>query len=221
MPAVPFRFRFLRLFFQLLYNQFAWTYDLVAWLVSIGKWQTWVKTSLPYLKGPFILELGHGPGHLQAAVQAQGLDGLRVIGLDASIYMGRLAARNLRKRGLLPRLVNGKGQQLPFASGIFQQVVATFPTEYIIAPETLSEIYRVLATGGTFVVIPGAWITGKQGLDRAAAWLFQVTGQAPQWDERYLQPLIKVGFQTQTQFVELASSLVLVVLASKPDLAVQ
>ena len=55
----------MRLFYNLLYHPFAFTYDLVAWFVSFGKWKDWVFSVVPHLKGTLILELGHGPGHLQ------------------------------------------------------------------------------------------------------------------------------------------------------------
>jgi len=35
---------FLRLFFRLLYNEFACTYDLVAWVASLGQWNAWGRT---------------------------------------------------------------------------------------------------------------------------------------------------------------------------------
>jgi ubiquinone/menaquinone biosynthesis C-methylase UbiE len=59
--------RFMRVFFHLLYHPFAFTYDLVAAVVSFGHWKDWGMTVLPFIEGTRILELGHGPGHLQRA----------------------------------------------------------------------------------------------------------------------------------------------------------
>ena len=64
---------FLRFFFHLLYHQFAWTYDWVAAGVSLGRWNEWVRSILPYMQEGRILELGHGPGHLQAELLKTGL----------------------------------------------------------------------------------------------------------------------------------------------------
>ena len=61
------RTAFMRAFFAGLYTQMAWTYDLVAAVVSVGMWTSWVRSTLTYLNGPQVLELGHGPGHLQIA----------------------------------------------------------------------------------------------------------------------------------------------------------
>ncbi|MGD1994820.1 MAG: hypothetical protein PVI59_16625, partial [Anaerolineae bacterium] len=55
---------FVRVFFRLLYNQCAWTYDLVAWVVSLGQWNAWGRTAMPHLSGGRVLELAHGAGHL-------------------------------------------------------------------------------------------------------------------------------------------------------------
>src|SRR5512143_1971128 len=119
----------LRAFFKLLYHQFAWTYDLVAAIVSLGLWQKWILSVLPYIDGLHVLELGHGPGHLQAALHRKGIAS---IGVDESPQMGKIAYKRLTRIGFTPRLINGHGQMIPFAIESFHQVVATFPAEYIL-----------------------------------------------------------------------------------------
>jgi ubiquinone/menaquinone biosynthesis C-methylase UbiE len=211
-PFIRFLSFFMQVFFDLLYHQMAWTYDLVAATVSLGRWNDWVRCILPGLTGPNVLELGHGPGHLQKSMKRVGI---HVFGLDQSRQMGRIAARRLRRAGLPVSLVNSMAQMQPFPTQTFQQVVATFPSEYIVDPLTLAEIYRILAPGGAFVTIPVAWINGESLPEKAAAWLFRVTGQAGAWDEAYLEPLHQVGFSTQTEFRKVRKSTVLVVLATK------
>jgi len=151
--------RFMRAFFYLLYQPLAWSYDLVTTIVSWGRWQKWVECVLPYLDGPTVLELGHGPGHLQVALHQKGIV---ILGLDLSRQMGRQAYQRLADNQFASRLVRGYAQSLPFAEMNFYQVVATFPTEYIYAEKTLAEVYRTLKPGGTLVVLPVAWITGKR-----------------------------------------------------------
>ncbi len=213
----------LSVFFRLLYHPLAWTYDFVSGLVSFGRWQTWVKSSIPYLAGPHILELGHGPGHLQKSLIAQGYS---PIGLDESKQMSRIARRRLTRIALAPpeskvfpiQLVNGRAEHLPFRNAYFQTVVATFPTQYIFDPVTLSEVHRVLAPGGKLVVLLAAWIVGGSLIDRTLAWLFRVTGESPDPHaefQRFLQPFIKAGFAAELKWIETPSSKLLLICANK------
>lgn len=141
--------RLVQLAYHLLYHQFAWTYDVVAWLVSGGLWRRWILAVLPALQGR-VLELGFGTGHAQLALANRPA----VAGLDASPQMAAIAAARLRRGGFQPRLVRGLAQALPFPAAAFDTVLATFPAEYILDPATHDEIRRVLAPGGRLVIVP-------------------------------------------------------------------
>jgi ubiquinone/menaquinone biosynthesis C-methylase UbiE len=158
-----------------------------------------------------VLELGHGPGHLQLALHERGF---QAFGLDESRQMSRQAARRLRKKGVYVNLSRGYAQNLPFTQDIFQSVVLTFPNEYIFDPRTLTEIQRVLMPGGRLVILPIAWITGKRPLERLAAWLFRFTGEAP-GKPGELNPELKclfahAGFEVRKETVQQESSLLFV-----------
>jgi ubiquinone/menaquinone biosynthesis C-methylase UbiE len=220
-PPLTFRLlaNFLRFFFKLLYHQFAWTYDWVSAAVSLGMWKKWVLAVLPYLEGPRILELGHGPGHLQAALMQQGK---QAIGLDASQQMGRLAVKGLRVGCCYGYgIINGYAQFLPFPNNCINQVVATFPSEYIFDQRTFSEVHRTLLPGGAFIILPLAWITGRRFHERAAAWLFRFTGQvpgdlSPNWEDWVLEPIRLAGFIPHVEWLELKASTLLIIHAQKP-----
>jgi len=206
---------FLRWFFHLLYHQLAWIYDLVAWVVSLGQWQNWIRAGIPYLyqDSPMVVEIGFGPGHLQSALIQKGF---RTIGLDQSAQMCRQASRRLRKLHLQSNLVNARSQQLPFPSDSMPQIVSTFPSEYINDPHALQELFRVLSPGGTIIVILFAWITGKNILERAMAWLFRVTGETPAWNEQYLDPIRSMGFLAHSEMTTLPRSKLLIIRLQKP-----
>ncbi len=206
--------RALRVFFFLLYQPMAWSYDIVAALVSSGRWKDWVFSVLPFVDGERVLEIGHGPGHLQAALVRRGI---RTFGLDASPQMGRQAAGRLRRSGLTPRLVRGYAQAIPFPNETFDQIVSTFPAEYIAAPETLAECYRTLKPGGELLVLPAAWITGQSLLDRGLAILFRVTNQAPEWNPQWTEPLSRAGFQVQGTWITQKSWKLVVLRARKQN----
>jgi ubiquinone/menaquinone biosynthesis C-methylase UbiE len=199
---------FLRSFFKLLYHQFAWTYDGVASIVSLGLWQKWVQSVLPFVDGPRTLEIGYGPGHLLVGLYQKGI---KAYGLDESNQMGKLAKKRVEHLGLRPNLIRGDAQTLPFADESLHQVVITFPAEYILKSATLSEIRRVLIKGGEALVLAVAWITGRMPWERAAAWVSRVTGEAPVWDESVLDPLKKVGFEVSWEMIYFPSSKIVLI----------
>jgi ubiquinone/menaquinone biosynthesis C-methylase UbiE len=199
---------FFRSFFHLLYHQFAWTYDWVASIVSLGTWQRWGQSVLPFLADTKTLEIGFGHGHLQLALHHKGIV---TFGLDESRQMGLITRKRLIKRGFLPNLIRGSAPHLPFASGSFPQVVMTFPTEFFLKPETYLEIKRILLDDGVVLIIPMAWITGHKPLERLIAWVNHITGEAPAWNERYLQPLNRLGFSVTSHMIDFDSSRVLLI----------
>jgi SAM-dependent methyltransferase len=230
----------LHFFFYLLYHPFAFAYDLVAATVSLGRWKDWVLSVLPFIEGTHILEIGHGPGHLQRALLTQGFF---AVGLDESAPMGQLTKHKLRRslnsrrkselNGSTPdndytkiRLTRGVAQQLPFPSGCFETMVATFPAEYIFDPITLEEANRVLIPGGRFVILPGASIVGRGVMDRAMAFLFRITGETPPnlseiLQQRSRESLARFNFHVQIHELEIKSSLVYILVATKTSEAVQ
>jgi len=227
----------LRFFFKLLYHQFAFTYDLVAATVSLGRWKNWVISILPFVEGPRVLEIGFGPGHLQRILLSRGLI---AFGIDESRQMTRLAKYNLRKQQTSAvqivsgfqrqtttqlqsgytqiNLTRGLAQHLPFPNRAFDTIVATFPAEYITASETLNEVRRCLSHGGKFIVLPVAIQIGRGLLDRAMAWLFRVTHQSPvdpieMVREKLREPFVKAGFEVEIKELQVKSSLLLVIIA--------
>ena len=199
---------FLRFFFRLLYHPFAFTYDLVAATVSFGRWRDWILEVIPFIAGTRVLELGHGPGHLQRVLLSQGLI---AVGLDESPQMGRLAKRNTDGSA---RLTRGLAQALPFASGSFDTIIATFPTEYFVDPSTLEEVKRCLDNGGRFVVLPAAMPRNP-----LLSWLFKFTEQAPAEAlkivrERLEKPFLQADFHVETHVLDLQSGRLIVIVAT-------
>jgi ubiquinone/menaquinone biosynthesis C-methylase UbiE len=199
----------MRVFFRLLYHPFAFTYDLVAAAVSFGRWIDWVMAVLPFIEGTRVLELGHGPGHLQRALLKRGLF---AVGLDESAQMGRLAKRRI---GVPFKLTRAIAQTLPFANRSFKTIVSTFPTDYIFDQRTLFEIKRCLSDEGRLIVLPVAWPKS-----RLLKWLYRVTGESPaelseSLISRLMLPFKNADFETETQIVEVKSSNLLIVIVQK------
>ncbi len=200
---------FLRLFFRLLYHQLAPFYDLVAWTVSLGRWNKWVESVIPLVQPGRMLELGFGPGHLQLGLRKHGFT---PFGIDASPHMARQARQNLRKAGLPSLLSQADAAALPFPNASFDCLIATFPSEYIVAPATLHEARRVLTRDGKFIILLAASVLPNSNSNRFIHWLFKVTGQSPAWDEKYLAPFRSAGFRVQEpHLLEVQNSTLLVI----------
>lgn len=203
--------KFMRVFFHLLYHPFAFTYDLVAAIVSFGQWKNWGRSILPFIEGIRILELGHGPGHLQRFLLNRGLT---LFAIDESTQMGKIAKRRI---GATQKLSRGLAQALPYQNNSFDCIISTFPTEYIFNPQTLSEVKRVLRNSSKLIVLPAAW--PKSGF---LQWLYKVTGENPaalneSLSNKLKEPFIKAGFITEAKIIEVKSSTLLIVIAQKEE----
>ncbi len=202
--------------FRLLYNEFAFIYDPVSRLVSFGQWRRWQRAALRYIRAApddVVLELAHGTGSLQLDLRARGY---RTVGLDLSPYMGRLARRKMLRHGWHPRLVRGSALALPFPAEVFPTIVTTFPTDFILAPATLAEAYRVLRPGGRLVICATGRITGRDPLSRLLELAYKVTGQRARIDlDAITKGFRTAGFRAEFISREVAGGEVWLLLAEK------
>ncbi|MCB9422727.1 MAG: class I SAM-dependent methyltransferase [Ardenticatenaceae bacterium] len=224
--------KLIRFGFRLLYNELAWTYDAVSWLVSLGDWRSWQQAALPFVLGPDVLEIGHGPGHMLLALRQAGF---RVVGLDLSPYMGRQAQKRLGGghalsgvEGDVP-LIRGDVLALPVKTAVFDTVLSTFPTDYIIDPTVLLNVNRVLRENGRFIIVPEGHLTGRSLLHRFIEWLYAITGQragpfvvdkADNWPDhpvwqKMVERFIAAGFHLEMEQIHLPRSAVTILTAHK------
>ncbi|NPV78546.1 MAG: class I SAM-dependent methyltransferase [Anaerolineae bacterium] len=205
----------LKKFYTLLYHQFAWAYDAIAWIVSGGKWTEWGLVALPFLSGKQILELGHGPGHLQVKLTQKGY---HVFGLDRSPQMIRQAQKRLKSYQFPFRLVRATAELLPFSNNSFDSVIATFPTEYIFKRETVQEIWRVLKVRGKFVTLVGVKIYPAGLYNRLLTVLYKSSRQEVPNDAllvQFLHQLNSAGLHGQIKWQAAAGGQLLLIICSK------
>ncbi len=207
--------RLISLGFRLLYNEMAWTYDLVAWVVSLGQWHNWQRAALFHLNieaGDHVLELAHGTGNLQLDLFSAGY---KRIGLDISPYMGHLAQKKLNHHYLKSPLVQGRAQQLPFGDSSFDAIVSTFPTPFIIESETLAEVYRILKPGKRLVIVPSGVLTGGGVLKQGLEFAYQVTGQRGPWEVNLEDHFLSAGFSVEMVVQKCPYSVAYVIIATR------
>jgi ubiquinone/menaquinone biosynthesis C-methylase UbiE len=205
----------LKIAYHLLYNQLAFAYDAVAWIVSAGEWAAWRRCAIPFLRRGSVLEIAHGTGALSLEMAAAGIS---VTAIDRSPAMIRIAAARIRNRKIRremhgnPVLVRADVMHLPFRSSSFPNAVSTFPAEFILEPQAIREIVRCLESGGRLVIIPSAlpeFLAAKYFDFRsgdAAAGIRKSLGLR-------LQP---EGLRSRIEVIRRARSRVLVVVADKP-----
>ncbi len=192
---------FLRIFFHQLYHTFAWSYDLVAAIVSGGRWKKWVTSVIPYIEGKTVLELGVGTGNLQLALAASGF---QAFGVDESRQMLRIAKKRISGDSFNPLVMRARAEALPLPADSVDTIVATFPSEYIFQPETLHACRRVLSTDGRLVILLGVQVGGNGLINRLLRFLYLVTGQGtPDLTvlEKSLTGLAKFGFKASIEYL--------------------
>jgi ubiquinone/menaquinone biosynthesis C-methylase UbiE len=199
--------------FRLLYNELAWLYDPVSWLVSLGHWRQWQRTALAYLpRQGRVLEVGFGPGHLLVDLAAAGY---QPVGLDLSRAMLRQARRRLRRQGLPLALCRGRAGALPYATQAFDAVVLTFPAPFVYDREWIRHLARVLRPAGRLVVVEQAWFTRRDPLARGLEWLYRITGQ--RGSTSHLPSLLApVGLAARCETVDVDGSRTGLIVADKP-----
>lgn len=99
-----------------------------------------------------VLDVGIGPGRGVALLSG---NGRRVVGVDASRRMLRLADAHLTAERVRASLMRANALALPFRSASFDAVVSTYLLDVLtdaeIAP-ALNELIRVLSPGGRLVL---------------------------------------------------------------------
>jgi ubiquinone/menaquinone biosynthesis C-methylase UbiE len=103
--------------------------------------------------------------------------GYQTVGIDLSQQMGALSRSRLRRAGAEALLLRGMAQNLPFRSRLFDSVLVTFPTDFLVANETLAAVNHALKPDGRFVIVLEAHFTTLSLPERIIEWLYFITGQ--------------------------------------------
>lgn len=164
-----------------------------------------------------VLELGCGTGHMQCALAQH--EGVVAIGVDASHPMLRLTQQRADRMRQRVRLIRARAQDLPIPSWSCDVVLATFPSDYILDPQTLHEIRRVLTPEGQLILVDMASFVTRGWyellVDIAYLAVFgRQDGLNPMKQSVYEQMLHFSGFQTEISEIPVADSRVQVIRAT-------
>ena len=144
---------------QSMFDRIAGRYDLLNRLISFRLDSYWRKRAIRNLlatKNPLIVDLGTGTGEL--AFDAAKIAGAqaRIIGLDFSMQMLRLAQRKRLDvtAGVNAIFLQGSALQAPLKNGVFDGVMTAFVLRNVSdLPRFFDEAFRVLKTGGRLVAL--------------------------------------------------------------------
>lgn len=98
-----------------------------------------------------VLDAGCGTG--QTAAYLASTYGAKVTGMDVNPTMVAKAVNRMRSNRLPVRLVQGSIEQMPFPDQSFDIIICESVLSFVDKPKAISEIYRILRTGGRFIAI--------------------------------------------------------------------
>jgi ubiquinone/menaquinone biosynthesis C-methylase UbiE len=131
-----------------MYTLTAGIYDFVVKVFPI--WKNWLKQALPHIQGPKVLEISFGTGYLLTQYAGK----YETYGLDYNEKMVTVAQNNLTKKAITAELQKGNVESLPYDDETFDCIVNTMAfTGYPDGMRAMSEIHRVLKTGGKLVMV--------------------------------------------------------------------
>lgn len=148
------------------YDRIAAVYDIFDAPMELGA-RRWRPDQWSRVEGPRILELGVGTGKNIPFYPT----GAEVTAIDISERMIARAARRAAKLGVSVRLEVQDAQRLPYATGAFDSIVATFLFCSVPDPVAgLAEARRVLKPGGRLHLLEHV-LSRRPVLRRLMRWL--------------------------------------------------
>jgi ubiquinone/menaquinone biosynthesis C-methylase UbiE len=134
--------------FNKFYTMFARSYDVVTRIFPF--WKKWLKTTLPHIQGPRVLEVSFGTGYLLTQYAAH----YETYGIDYNQKFVTMLQKKLKQKGISADIRQGDVQALPYEDGFFDSIVNTMAfTAYPDAAKAMSEMQRVLRTGGKLIMV--------------------------------------------------------------------
>lgn len=142
---------------QSMFDRIAGRYDLLNRLISWrldARWRNRAIRTLLTVENPMIVDLGTGTGDLAFSAAKIAGNKARIIGLDFSMQMIRLARykRDRASLGATTAFVQASALAAPIKGGIFDGAMTAFVLRNVSnLPLFFAEAHRLLKPGGRFV----------------------------------------------------------------------
>ena len=140
-----------------MFNNIAPKYDFLNHFLSLGIDKIWRKRAINLLRdinNPIVLDVATGTGDL--ALEANKRLGCKVIGVDISVEMLKVAEQKIAKRKLneMISVQEGDSENLPFNDKYFDAVIVAFGVRnFENLNKGLTDMARTLKDGGKMVVL--------------------------------------------------------------------
>ena len=145
-----------------LFDRIAGTYDGLNHVLSLNIDKRWRRRAIRMLApAEQVLDVAIGTADLTIEILRQG-KAQHVTGIDLSHGMMAIGEQKVAKRGYAPqvRFDYGSAQQMPYADSSFDTVTCAYGVRnFANMDEGLSEMYRVLRTGGELMVLEFSYPT--------------------------------------------------------------
>lgn len=157
--------------FDQFYSKFARVYDIGVRVLPF--WRTWLRQTIPHIRGPLVLEISFGTGYLLTRYAAR----FRSYGLDYNRVMAATAKKNLWRTGVFAHLQQGNVESLPYRSESFDSIVNTMAfSGYPDGWRAMAEMRRVLKREGRLILLDVNYPPDRNWFGTKLADLWQRSG---------------------------------------------
>lgn len=210
---------------------------VISWGSDIG-WRKFVVSKVAEIKPTKVLDIATGTGDLAIALSE--IEEAHIVGLDISEGMLSVGREKIQKKNLTERieLMQGDSEKLPFADQSFDAVTVAFGVRNFEDLERgLSEIYRVIRSGGRLVVLEtsipqkfpfrqGYFLYTKLVLpligrifskDRSAYTYLSESASAFPYGKKFKAILDKIGYRHTRYYPKTLGGVATIYVANKPN----